>query len=176
MSTDVTTDRTTVDVDHSPAKASSYAAVVAALLAGLTSAPFSVVALPLGLGGVVIVAAGLFYTEKRSHLTFGAAGLFLSVLASGIQGTQVELLLVSAVLTSLAWGVGQNAMSIGAQLGRHSETWRIEAMHASVVTVVTMMAAAVGYGVFGVASGGQPVAAVGMLSVGIVLLLWAIRT
>lgn len=169
-------ERSTVDVDHSPARASSYAAVVAALLSALTSAPFAVLALPLGLGGVVLVAAGLFGSKNRSYVSFGAAGLFLSTIVSGVDGTPVELLLVSAAMAALAWDVGQNAISVGDQLGRHTTTWRIEAVHASATTVVALLAAAVGYGVSIAASGGQPAAAVGMLSLGLVFLLWAIRT
>lgn len=183
MSTDVADDeavadddRTTVDVDHSPARASSIAAVVAALLAALTSAPFAVLALPLGFGGVVILAAGLFVEEERSWVTFGAAGLFLSVLISGIDGTPVELLLVSAAATAIAWDVGQHAIGLGEQLGRHTRTWRNEALHASASTVVAMLAAALGYGIYSTVGGANPVGAVTMLSVAIVFLVWAIRT
>lgn len=169
-------DRETVAVDHSPAQISSYAAVLAAFLAGLTSAPFSVIAIPLGLGGVVLVAAGLLVSESRSYVTFGSAGLFLSALISGIVGTPIELLLVSVAMTALTWDLGQNAFSVGDHLGRHSETSRIEIVHASATTVVAMLSAAIGYGVFLIGSGGQPVAAVTLLSIGLVALLWAIRS
>lgn len=168
-------DRSTVGVDHTPARASSIGAVVAALLAALTSAPFAVLALPLGFGGVVILAVGLFVREERSWVTFGAAGLFLSVLVSGIDGTSVELLLVSAAAAAVAWDTGQHAISLGDQLGRHTRTWRNEAFHASASVVVAMVTAAFGYGVYSTVGGSVPVGAATLLAVGIVFLAWAVR-
>lgn len=177
MSTETTDDDlTTVDVDHSPAKASSYAAVIAGFLAAVTSAPFSMLAVPLGFGGVAIVAGGLFVRKDRSWVTFGAAGLFLSVLISGLFGTPSEMLLISAAATVLAWDLGQHAISIGDQLGRHSDTWRNEALHGSATAIVAMLSAASGYVVYSAAGGGRPVAAVVLLSIAIVLLAWTIRT
>lgn len=176
MSTDVTDDLTTVDVDHSPTKASSYAAVIAGFFAAVTSAPFSLLTVPLGFGGVAIMAGGLFVRKNRSWVTFGAAGLLLSVLISGLFGTPGEMLLISAAGTVLAWDLGQHAISLGDQIGRHSKTWRNEALHGSATAIVAMLSAAFGYVVYSSAGGGQPVAAVIMLSLGIVFLVWAIRT
>ncbi|WP_459190695.1 DUF7519 family protein [Halosimplex sp. J119] len=166
----------TVTVDHSPTRVSSIAAVGAAVIAGLTSAPFALYALPLGFGGIAVLASGLFMGSSRLRVTMGAAGLFLSVLIAGLFGTGPEILLVSAAATILAWNFGQNAISLGEQIGSSSRTRRNEIIHASAATIVAMVATGVGYGVYLIGSGGRPMAAVGMLSLALVFLIWAIRT
>jgi hypothetical protein len=175
MSTETADDETSVEIDNSPTKISSYGAIVAAFVAALTSAPFALLALPLGLGGVGIVAAGVFLRYNRTWVTLGAASLFLSVIISGGFGAPVEFLLVSTIGTMLAWDLGQNAISLGEQMGRHTNTRRNEVIHASFNTVVAMLAMGVGYGIYSVASGGQPVAALTMLLFGSIFLVWAIR-
>lgn len=166
----------TVDIDHRPTKASSIAAVLAAVIASLTSAPFALLAAPLGFGGAVIIAAGLFTGDgNRAWVTIGAAGLFLSVLIAGTFGTPPELLLFSMAATILAWNFGQNAIGLGDQLGRHSKTRRNEIVHASVSVIVAIVVAGFGYVVFAAAAGGQPLAALGLMLLGAVILTWAIR-
>jgi len=166
---------TTVTVDHSPTRFSSIAAVVAAVIAGVTSAPFALYAIPLGLGGIAVLASGLFMGANRLRVTMGAAGLFLSVLIAGLFGTGPEILLVSGAATVLAWNFGQNAISLGEQIGASSRTRRNEIIHASAATIVAMVGAGVGYGVYVIGSGGRPVAAVGMLALALVFMIWAIR-
>lgn len=168
---------TTVEVDHAPTRASSYAAVGAGIVAALTSAPFALLALPLGIGGIGILAAGLFRGEgNRAWVTIGAVGLFLSVLVAGGFGVPPELLLVSAAAAVLSWNFGLNAIGLGEQIGRTSRTRRNEVIHGAVATVVAAVAAGFGYAVFGLAGGGQPVGALTMLLFAAVFLLWAIRT
>lgn len=168
-------DLTTVSVDHSPTRLSTIAAMVAAVVAGLTSAPFALLALPLGLGGIAIIASGLFLEASRFRVTMGAAGLFLSVIVAGAYGIAPALLLVSAAATVLAWNFGLNAISLGEQIGREAETSRNEIVHAASATIVAMLSAGVAYVVYLTAGGGRPVAAVAMLSLALVFLIWAIR-
>ena len=166
----------TVDIDHRPTRASSIAAVLAAVIAALTSAPFAILAAPVGFGGAVIIAAGLFAGDgNRAWVTIGAVGLFLSVLIAGGFGTPPELLLLSMAATILAWNFGQNAIGLGDQLGRHSKTRRNEIVHASVSVIVAIIVAGFGYLIYAAAAGGQPLAALGMMLVGAVVLIWAIR-
>jgi hypothetical protein len=98
------------------------------------------------------------------------------VLIAGLFGTGPEILLVSAAATMLAWNFGQNAISLGEQIGASARTQRNEIIHASAATIIAMLAAGVGYGVYLVGNGGRPMAALGMLSLALVFLLWAIRT
>ncbi|WP_317175772.1 DUF7519 family protein [Halomontanus rarus] len=167
---------TVVDVDHAPTAVSSTAAIIAAVVAAITSAPFALLALPLGIGGAGIVAAGLRLGGKREWVTLGAGALFLSILVAGGFGTPVEFLLVSTISTLLAWDFGQNAISLGEQIGRHSRTKRNEVIHASASLVVALLSSAFGYLVYTNAGSGRPVASLTMLVLGVVLLIWAIRT
>ena len=170
------TDREPIEIDNSPTKLSAGAAIVAAIVAALASGPFALLALPLGIAGVGGVAAGLLVAENRTWVSIGVGALFLCVLVSGGFGTPVELLLVSTVATVLAWDFGHNAISLGEQMGRHTRTRRNEVTHAAFTTMVAMLAAAFGYGLFAVAGGGRPIAALVMMLLGLVFLVWAIRT
>ncbi|WP_207592662.1 DUF7519 family protein [Halomontanus rarus] len=165
-----------VDVDHSPTRVSSLAAVAAALIAAVTSAPFAVLAVPLGFGGLAILASGLFGEPSRARVTLGAAGLFLSVLVAGGFGTPAEVLLISMIGTLLAWDLGQHAIGLGEQVGSHSQTQRNEIVHASLSAMVATISAAIGYLVFATAGGGRPVSALILLLVAVVFLAWALRT
>lgn len=169
-------DLDTVEVDHSPTKTSSLLAVVAAVIAAITSAPFALIALPLGLGGIAAVAGGLYVTESRTWITLGAISLFLSVIAVGGFGTPVEILLISTAATILAWDLGQYAIGLGEQVGRHSRTSRNEAIHAAISVIVATIAASVGYLTYVAAGGGRPAAAVSLLVFGLLFLIWAIRS
>lgn len=165
-----------VEIDHSPTVASSGAAVAAGTIAALASAPFALLALPLGFGGIAILAAGLFVSESRTMVSIGTVGLFLSVIVAGGFGTPVEFLLIGMAGTLVAWDLGQHAIDLGEQIGRQSKTTRNEAIHASISVLVAVLAASIGYAVYYSAGGGRPVAALTAVLVGVVLLLWAIRT
>lgn len=166
----------TVHVDHRPTQVSSVAAVVAGIVAAVTSAPFVLLALPLGIGGVAMIAGGLFYRPNRTWISVGAVCLYLSPVIAGGFGVPSELLLVSVIASLLAWNFGQYAMDLGEQIGRHSPTQRNEVIHISVVMIVAVLAGTVGYAVYTAAGRGQPVAALTMLLFGGILLTWAIRT
>lgn len=165
-----------IAVDHSPTLLSTYGAIGAGVVAALTSALFSLLALPLGIAGVTAVGAGLLVTESRKWVTLGAGSLLLCILVAGGFGTPAEFLLVSTVATVLSWDLGHNAISLGEQLGRHTRTRRNEIIHGAFSTLVGMVAAIFGYGFYATAGSGQPIAALSMVLAGVVFLIWAIRT
>jgi len=165
-----------VAVDHGPTKLSSVAAVVAGFVAALTSGPFSLLALPLALGGVAMIAGGLFWRTNRTWVTTGTMSLYLAPIIAGALGVAVELLLLSVVSTFLAWNFGQRAIDLGEQVGRHSTTARNEAINISLVTFIGFASAALGYGVYTVSEGSRPVAAVAMLVLAALFLSWAMRS
>lgn len=170
------TEVTRVDIDDSPTKASTTAAIVAAVVGALTSAPFAVLALPLGIGGIGMIAFGLVRRPSRTLVSLGTACLFLSVIVASGFGTPVEFLLLSTIAIVLAWDFGQNAIGLGEQMGRHAQTKRNELIHAAASTIIVFVAAGLGYGMYLGASGGQPVSALAVLLLGLVFLMWAIRT
>lgn len=167
---------TGVEIDDTPTKASTTASLVAAVIGAATSAPFAVLALPLGIGGIGMIAFGLIRKKSRMYVSLGAACLFLSVMVASGFGTPVEFLLLSTIAIVLAWDFGQNAISLGEQMGRQSKTKRNEIIHGAASTIVVFAAAGIGYGMYLGASGGQPVSALATMLLGLVFLIWAIRT
>lgn len=165
-----------VAVDHGPTKMSSVAAVVSAFLAGLTSGPFGLLAIPLALGGIGMIAGGLFYKPNTAWVSLGTVALYLSAVLSAMLGGPVEVLLVSVVATFMAWHFGRRAIDLGQQIGRHSTTRRNEAMNISIVTIFGFGSAAIGFGVYTFTAAGRPVAAVGLLALAALFLSWATRT
>lgn len=164
-----------VAVDCSPVQGSAIGATVAAVVAALTSAPFALLALPLGIGGAGMIAGGLWVVGKRTWISIGTASLFLSVIVAGGLGTPVEYLLISMIGVAMAWDLGHNAIGLGRQMGRHSRTRRNELIHGAATMIITLAAASIGYGVYLVAGDGHPVAAVGAMSLGLVFMFWALR-
>lgn len=178
MSTENATDAEveSIDVDNSPVTITSVAAIGAAVVAALTSAPFGIMSIPLGFAGIALVGYGLYVKEERKWVSFGAASLVLAIIISGTLGAPLEFLLVSMIGTILAWDFGQNAIGLGQQIGRESETRRNELIHMSASLIVAGAAAALGYGVYALSAGGQPVSGLSMLVLALLLMLWAIRT
>jgi hypothetical protein len=124
-------------------------------------------ALIVGSIGLVILAVGLV-RGTTSTVTTGAFGLFIAAVISGTQSAPVLPILGSIVFAVVAWDTGGNAISIGEQLGRSANTLRIEIIHSVVSITVGVVIVGVGYAIYRVSAGGQPVAA------GVFLLLGAI--
>lgn len=171
------TEESAVEVYHSPARASSYMTVGAALLAVLTSGPLSGVALVIGVFGLLGIVAGLFAVQSRGLVTAGAGVIFLGIVAAGLFTTAPPaLLVVSTLLTVVAFDLGQNAFSVGAQLSEEAETTRGELVHAAATLGAGTVVVTLGYGVFLLAASGLTVAALGFVLLGGVLLAWGIRS
>lgn len=166
----------TVDVEHEPARLSAHVAMGAGVVAALTSAPFALLALPFGVGGLAMLAAGLYVAESRTWVSVGAGGIFSGgLLAGAFGGVTAELLLISVIGVMVAWDVGQNAISIGEQLTAATHTRRLELVHAGATAVVATLAAGLAYGVYVAGTGGQPAPALALLLIGAVVLLWVVR-
>lgn len=170
------TDITRVDIDTAPTTTSATAAIIAAIVAAFTSAPFALIALPLGIGGIGMIAATLLRNGSRRLVSLGTASLFLSVVIAGGFGAPVEFLLLSTITTVLAWDFGQNAISLGEQMGRQTETQRNELIHASTSMIVGFVGGGLGYLIYLTSSGGHPVSALVLIVLGLVFLVWSIRT
>lgn len=176
MSADLV-DEPPVEVDRSPARLSSALAAAAAAIAVATLAPLATLALLLGSGGFVVFVIGLFASGSRGVLWLGTAGIVAGALTAGaVAGVPPALLLTSVVAAVLAWDIGQNAISVGRQLGRDAPTWRAELVHAAASTVVAVLLAGTAYAVFRAGTGGQPVLALLLLLAAGVLLTWALRS
>lgn len=113
---------------------------VAALFAG---GPGAVV----GLAGLFGVAYGVVRGSERA-VTLGATGLFAGVVLAGAVGAPAEPLIVAAAGTAVTWDVGEQAVSLGRQVGRGGETTSAELVHAAGSAVVASTAVVLAYVAF----------------------------
>ena len=160
-------------VDRSPARLSAWASAGAGLVALASTGLHSWPALAAGTLGLLALVVGLA-RGTRSRVSLGAFGLLGGVLLAGAQGAPVLPVLVGVTFAVLAWDAGGSAVSIGAQLGRDADTRRLEVVHLASSLAVGAVVAGLGYGLYRVAAGGQPVAALVLLVVAAVLLVEAI--
>lgn len=162
------------EITRKPSRFGTGIAVGFAVLSITVTAVLATEGAAVGGFGLLLLVGGLLLASRRL-VTNGGAFLLLGVLYAGYTGAPPEPLLVGALTGVLAWDAGSNAISIGDQLGRESATWRAETVHVASSFLVGSVAVAVGYAVFVLAAGGQPVAAVVLLVVGAVALANALR-
>jgi len=151
---------------------------VAALSAALGAATLGVVSAPAGAVaavGVLLVGGGTLAGSRRA-LGWGAVSLVAAtLLAGGVSGAGPGPLLVGGLSAALSWDLGEHAVGLGDQLGRETDATRNLATHAAGSISVGAVAAAVAFGVYAAAAGGQPVVALVFLLVGAIALVSALR-
>lgn len=135
--------------------AAGIATGVAAVATGVeTAAASELLRLLPGVVGVFAVGAALVPIRRgwsRGLLKVGTALVLVSVLVCGVlrQADQMTLA-ASTAATVVTWDVGENAVSIGEQLGRQAETTAIQTTHAlgsGLVGVTAVFASDVAEGV-----------------------------
>lgn len=162
-------------VDRSPAPLSSVLAVGLALLAAVTAATASALGFAAGVLGVAVLAGGVA-GGRQGTVSMGALLVLTGVLYAGVLGAPAAAVLLGVVAAAVAWDLGGYAIGVGVQLGRAANTRRLEVVHAAASLGVGLAAAGVGYGVFLLGGGGQPLAALLALLVAVVLVAWALST
>ncbi|WP_435360522.1 DUF7519 family protein [Haloarchaeobius sp. DFWS5] len=178
MANDTDTDaRKPGEIDRRPARLSALVALGAGALAALA-------AVLTGSAGVIGAAIGMaalapgVVLGSRRLVHIGAVGLFGGLVFAGATGTAPAaelLMLVGTTGTVLAWDVGQNAIGIGEQLGRGADTSRAELAHVGGSTVVGILTAGSAFGVYQVATEGQPLTALALMILAVVILTTALR-
>lgn len=162
-------------VDRSPARLSSAIgigfAVVALVALGISATPL---ALGPAIVGAVAVGVGV-RRGSRPAITLGTVGLLAGIVIGGALGTRPIAVLVATVAVALAWDASQNALTVGARLGRAAETRRVEVVHVAATTVVTSLAAGGGYVVARASIGSQSPVALLVLLLAAVVLTAALR-
>ena len=164
----------TREIDRSPTRLSSALAISAAGLAAGTSALSGTVGLAGGAGGFALLSVGVLLGSRRG-VTLGATVLLVAAFGGGLLSDAPYLLLPGVIATVLAWDLGEQAINVGEQLGREAGTTHLEATHAAGSTVVGVGAGGLGYGIYLVSSGGQPVTALVFLLLAVVVLTSALR-
>lgn len=175
VSEDAGKSRTQVtEIDRSPTRTSQLLAVIAASVALATAALASSTGGLVSVLGVLLLAVGVL-RGSRGLVTGGSFVLFLGVLYGGLLAAPAELLIPGTMAAILAWDFGEQAINVGEQLGREADTQRLETMHAAASTAVAVAAGGLGYGIYMLGSGGQPVTALVFLLIAALALTSALR-
>lgn len=153
----------------------SSAIVLLAALGVLVITAVSVYTLIASIIGVVLLAVSLV-RKSPSIFSLGMGALFGSILLAGLVGMAPMFLITASVLAVVAWNVGRNGFSIATEIGHGVSTLRIEIIHAISSIVVLAVGSSVGYAVYLVMTGGQPVLALLALLIGIIALLTALQS
>jgi len=129
----------------------------------------------IGPGVLGVTSLGLAVTYGRRRLAdLGGVGLLLTTVAAGLSGSEL-LTLGCAVGAVLAWDLANNAIELGEQLGRETDTSRAELVHAGATLGVGLVTAGTSYVIYRSATGGQPVTAVFFLLLAAVALISSLR-
>lgn len=164
----------TREIDRSPTRLSSALAVTAAALSAGTSGLASTLSLAAGAAGLLLVTLGVVRASRRA-VTLGAATLLVAALVGAILASLQVLVLPGVMAAILAWDLGEQAITVGEQLGRETETTNLEVAHAAGSTAVAVSSGGIGYAIYLVAAGGQPVTALVFLLLAAVVLTSALR-
>lgn len=132
-------------------------------------------------GAVLVLAGGLALAlgvERDVSALRGVAlaAMLCGVVLAGLVSDHVVVVLVAVVAVAVAHDAADNAVDVGAQLGRATRTRRAEAVHAAGTVLVGAAGALVGYAVFASVGGGKPVATVVLLVVGALLVQVTFRS
>jgi len=164
----------TNEITRSPSRFGTAIALTFALVSVFATAVSSTIGAAAALAGLLALGIGLAIASQRA-IGVGGTLLLVGVLAAGYTGSAPEPLLVGALTGVLAFDAASNALAIGEQLGRESSTVRAEIVHSAASLGVGSTAIVVGYAVFAVSAGGQPLAALLLLAGGAVALVTGLR-
>lgn len=175
------TDRTQSDsepaeVTHAPPRLIQAVAGAAAGVGVATAAPFALLALPFGLGGLLVFAIALTVSTSIPWMTMGAGLIAVGALIAGAYGVvPPELLLLSIGSTVIAWDAGQHAIVLGEQLGREPDSRRLQLTRVAVTVLVVGLGSTAAYLAYLVGQGGRPASAVTVSLLGIFFAAWLLR-
>jgi len=124
-----------------------------AVAAGVATAPLAAVA---AAAGVVVLVVGV---GTARHRVVDAGGLvaLAGFLAGGVGTASALPVVFGATATVVAWDAGDNAISLGRQLGRGADTVRVEVLHVLAGATVGLAGAVLGSVLFLLGPTGQPV-------------------
>jgi len=162
------------DLTHRPSVLSASLSTLAASASLVAVALADTNALLVALPGVALVGGGALRGSTRL-VSLGGLALTGGVVLAGLAGGGPEALLLGALGALLAWDVAEHGIGIGEHLGREARTARVELVHAAVTLLIGAVAAGVGYAVYRGIAGGQPMAALVFLLVGVVAAVAALR-
>ena len=161
-------------VDRSPARLGVTLAAVAGLLATVGCLFGGAAPALAALVGTGLVAGGAA-AGRRGTLALGVGLVVTGAAAAGYVAASSLPALLAGAAALFAWDVGENAISVGEQLGADAPTRDLEVVHASASAAVLGASAVAVAVVAGLGFGGRPVAALCGLLVGGLALAWTLR-
>lgn len=161
-------------IDVSPLRLSAGLALGAAAGAVGLVAQWSPAAAAVAAGGLALVAAGIA-AGSVSAVVAGSFGLFGGVVLAGLTGAVTMPLLLATMGAILAWDLGEQAVTLGRQVGREGPSARGELVHAGTSLLVGIVTVGLVGGVSTTVSGGVHVGALVVLLVAGFVLVSAIR-
>lgn len=162
------------EIDESPLRLSAGLALVAAAGAVGLVAPWSPAAGAVAVGGLALVAAGIA-VGSVGGVVAGSFGLFGGVVLAGLTDVGPLALLLATLGAILAWDLGEQAVTLGRQVGREGKTARGELVHAGASVLVGVASVGIIGGVSATVAGGLHVGALVVLLVAGIVLVSALR-
>ena len=145
----------------------------------VTGDPLSTVQVVPGMLGVLVLALGVIPARGGGSRRLVKAGTGVVLLggfvAAIVQRPRLTTLLLGGAATVLAWDAGENAIGVGAQLGRRASTRWIEVAHLAGTALVALLAVAAARTVRGIGTVGLPLTALALLLVAVLLLALALH-
>lgn len=139
-------------VDRSP----TWPGLIASLAAGVGTAiavgGYARPALVVATASLGLLGGGLL-VYRRVGVLLGGVGLFAAVILAGVRGAPLVVVVGGVAGAVFAWDAGDNALSLGAQVGDRARSRRNELVHLAGSLTVAGVAAAGGYGVYRIATG-----------------------
>lgn len=160
--------------DRSPTALSSRLALGAALAAVLAVGVVQPAGGAVGAVGLVAVAVGIG-SASVGWVVAGALLVFAGVLVAGVLGASAVPLVVATLGALLTWDLGEQAITLGEQVGHEAATRRGELVHAGISVVVGGATGAVVLGLYSTVTGGFPVTALIVLLLAAAALASALR-
>lgn len=160
-------------LDRRPSRTGTALALLAGVVAAGALTPAGA-GFPIAAAGLAVLGVALT-RGSPALLGVGATVQFVGVLVGGLAGAPPEPVLVAAAGTVVAWDVGENALTLGDQLGRAARTDRAEVVHAAASAAVAAVGSGLAYLAFVGVDRGQPTLALVLLLLGAVLLAAALR-
>ena len=165
----------TTEIERLPPVTSGVAAVVVASLCTAVIGLYSLYAVPFGALAMVAALATTFRGWRRAA-TLAGVFLFLGAVVAGVLDVPTAVVVAGVAGAVVVWDLLDNAVSLGEQLGRETDASRAELVHAVGSVSIGLVVSLTSYGVYAVAGGGRPLAALVFLLLGVVALTSLLRS